>query len=75
MRRTGNTLSDQECRACLEDIVTMTINSYNWPLRDGFNSRMAQIGFDLTRILMNTDQIIPGEENEQTKIELEAADG
>ena len=74
MRRTGKRLSDMECRAFLEEVITMALNSYNEPLRDGFNSRMAQAGFDLTRILMNTNQIIPGEENEQTKIELEAAD-
>ena len=71
MRRTGKVLSDHECRDLVEEIVTMTLNSYNCPLRDGFNSRMAQAGFDLTRKLMAIGKIVPGEENEQTKINLE----
>ena len=76
MRRTDKRLSDPECRDVLEEIIKMVIDTYKKPLRDGFHSRMAQEGFDLTMIFMNRGMLVPGEEGEQRKIDLrEAADG
>ena len=75
MRRTDKRLSDPECRDVLDEIVQMNIETYKGPLREGFHSRMGQAGFDLTRILMREGILVPGEEGEQTKINLmETAD-
>lgn len=70
MRKTDKELSDPECRDLVEEILKMVIDTYKKPLRDGFHSRMAQEGFDLTMIFMNRGMLVPGDDNEQTKIDL-----
>ena len=65
-------LSDEECRAVLTEIVKMVIETYAQPIRQGFekSSRMGQCGFDLISILRKREILIPGEQNEQQKMEL-----
>lgn len=70
MRKTDKELSDPECRDLVEEILQMVIKTYKGPLRDGFHSRMAQEGFDLTMIFMNKGILVPGDDNEQAKIDL-----
>ena len=65
-------LSDQECREVLTEIVKMVIETYAQPIRKGFekSSRMGQCGFDLISILRKKEILMPGEQNEQQKMEL-----
>lgn len=65
-------LSDEECRAVLTEIVKMVIETYVKPIRKGFekSSRMGQCGFDLISILRKREILMPGEQNEQQKMEL-----
>ena len=72
MRRTDKTLSDEECKAVLTEIVKMVIATYASPIRKGFekSSRMGQCGFDLISILRKREILMPGEQNEQQKMEL-----
>jgi len=65
-------LSDQECRAVLTEIVKMVIETYAKPIRKGFekSSRMGQCGFDLISILRRNDIVMPGEANQQERLEL-----
>ena len=72
MRRTDKMLSDEECRAALAEIVKMVIETYAQPIRKGFekSSRMGQCGFDLISILRKRKILMPGEQNEQQKMEL-----
>ena len=72
MRRTDKILSDQECREVLTDIVKMVIETYAQPIRKGFekSSRMGQCGFDLISILRKREILMPGEQNQQEKLEL-----
>ena len=65
-------LSDEECRAALAEIVKMVIETYAQPIRKGFekSSRMGQCGFDLISILRKRKILMPGEQNEQQKMEL-----
>lgn len=72
MRRTDKMLSDEECREVLTEIVKMVIETYAKPIRQGFekSSRMGQCGFDLISILRKKEILIPGEQNEQQKMEL-----
>ena len=72
MRRTDKTLSDEECRAVLTEIVKMVIETYASPIRKGFekSSRMGQCGFDLIGILRTREILMPGEQNQQEKLEI-----
>lgn len=65
-------LSDQECREVLTDIVKMVIETYAKPIRQGFekSSRMGQCGFDLISILRKKGILMPGEQNQQERMEL-----
>lgn len=72
MRWTDKKLSDKECREILTEIVKMVIETYSKPIREGFekSSRMGQAGFDLISILRNRGIVMPGEPNEQQKLDL-----
>lgn len=72
MRWTDKKLTDQECREVLTEIVKMVIETYKSPIRKGFerSSRMGQCGFDLINILRGNNIVMPGEPNQQEKLEL-----
>ena len=70
MRRTDKSLTDQECREILLEIVRMVIDTYAKPIRKGFAARMSQVGYDLISILRSHKIICPGEQNQQEKLEL-----
>lgn len=72
MRRSEHFLSDQECREVLLEIVKMVIDTYANPIRKGFerSSRMGQCGFDLINILRRRNILVPGEQNQQERLEL-----
>lgn len=73
MKRTDRHIDDKECRELLTAIIKMVISAYSNPLRKGFekSSRMTQCGYDLISILRSNDVVMPGEPNEQQKLELE----
>lgn len=72
MRRTEKALTDKECREILLEIVRMVIETYAQPIRKGFerSSRMGQCGFDLISILRKREVLMPGEADQQQKLEL-----
>lgn len=72
MRRTDKMLTDKECREILLEIVRMVIETYAQPIRKGFerSSRMGQCGFDLISILRKREVLMPGEADQQQKLEL-----
>lgn len=65
-------LTDKECREILLEIVRMVIETYAQPIRKGFerSSRMGQCGFDLISILRKREVLMPGEADQQQKLEL-----
>ena len=72
MRRGERVLSDQECREVLLEIMVMVLETYANPIRKGFekSSRMGQCGFDLINILRHWGIVVPGEQNQQERLEL-----
>lgn len=72
MKMTDKSLSDQECRMILTEIIKMVIETYAKPIRKGFekSSRMGQCGFDLISILRGNDIVMPGEANQQERLQL-----
>lgn len=72
MRLTDKSLSDHECREILSEITKMVIETYASPIRQGFerSSRMGQCGWDLINILRHHEIVVPGENNEQQKMEV-----
>ena len=65
-------LTDQECKEILSEIVRMVIETYANPIRKGFekSTRMGQCGFDLISILRQRGVLMPGDQNQQEKLEL-----
>lgn len=70
MKMTDRQLSDKECREILMEIIEMLIDAYMSPIRKGFNTRGAQVGFDLMSILRRHNIICPGDPNGQERMEL-----
>ncbi len=72
MRLTDRRVSDQEKIEGFDHICRMVVTNYATPIRKGFEraSRMGECGYDLITFLRMSDIVVPGEPNEQQRMDL-----
>lgn len=72
MRVTDKKISDQECRDVLLQIIKLILDAFNYakPIKKGFRSRMEMCGYNIITYLRMQQIIMPGEQNQQERLEL-----
>lgn len=67
MRMSDRVVSDQEKIETFDSICQMVIDTYDNPIRKGFEraSRMGQAGHDLIEMLRTKDIVVPGQPGQE----------
>lgn len=71
MQKTDRELSDVEIIDTYMEILDLVESTYEDPIREDFKkqSRSAQLGYDLLRLLIDKGVIAPGKKDPQQKID------
>lgn len=77
MQKTDRELSDVEIIDTYMEILDLIESTYEDPIREDFKkqSRSAQLGYDLLRLLIDKGVIAPGKKDPQQKIDIDGHGG
>lgn len=77
MQKTDRELSDVEIIDTYMEILDLVESTYEDPIREDFKkqSRSAQLGYDLLRLLIDKRVIAPGKKDPQQKIDIDGHGG
>lgn len=77
MQRIDREISDVEIIDIYMEILDLVEDTYEDPIRDDFKkqSRSAQLGYDLLRLLTDKGVMAPGKKDPQQKIDIDGHGG